>query len=211
MVAEKTGEFALLKFLKLPPQEKWRKPGFPWSKILFDYRPSDPDGYIYYLCARTTFWLSLVLCALYYLSHLLGADISLGVFSVSALSSNPLAEMTAGIKELAPYLIFFIIIPFFTLYYRVNITPRTYDVMHGKIDPRWPRFSGLVVGAGLLLVSVINAYFPEAIFYLLFRTSSSDETSVMLISALCMSLTLTLSAYIGLYGVMAFWKNLNLP
>ena len=213
MAAEKTGEFALLKFLKLPPQEKWRKPSFLWSKILFDYRPSDPDGYIYYLCARTTFWLSLCLCLAYYFSHQYLTEFNLfGLVTISALSADPVSEMIAGFGYYAPRFLCYVILPLFVCLYRVNIRPREFDVMHGKIDPRWPRFSGILISIGMIGFSAIFAYEPGAIFQAFLKTFVTNASlDAFILSAASLLAMMVMAAQLGLYGIMGLWKNLNLP
>lgn len=212
MAVEKTGEFALLKFLKLPPQDKWRKPGFLWSKILFKYRHNSPDSYIYFLCTKASFWSGLILCLAYIASYFLGKEINLGPFSISALSAQPITDMINGFLFYAPKILYFVVIPIFVVYYRANINPREFDVMHGNIDPRWPRLSGSFVGVGLIALSLIAAFGANGPYNFLFNgVITLDGLGGIIAASITMSISIALSANLGIIGVMALWKSFNLP
>ena len=185
-----------LSFLLLPPKETWRKPGFLWARIIYGARPDEADGYIYYLCASFTFWAALVFCE----------------FLALPLHTNTRSEMIEDFLTYAPRLLYCLIIPYFVLCYRVNISPRMFDVMHGKIDPRWPRFSGGAVGVGLIGVSLIYAYQADLLYYFLSKgIFALHPVSNILTAALTMSFMLAIGANLGLFGVMALWKSCNLP
>lgn len=98
------------------------------------------------------------------------------------------------------------------LCYRVNISPRKFDVMHGKIDPRWPRFSGGVVGVSLIGVSLIYAYQADILYHFLSKgIFALHPVSNVLTAAPTMSLLLAIAANLALLGVMALWKSCNFP
>lgn len=122
---------ALHKLLKLPPLEErkmsqglLRRVFLPWQ-----FTKRSDDTYIYYLCARTSFFVTGALLFLHWISLVFQIEINLLFFTITLPETYFIEPFARSFSDYISLILLCTVIPFYLLKYFYNINPKKVDVL----------------------------------------------------------------------------------
>lgn len=124
------GAFWKLLF-ELPPKSGRR---FSNNKVVNFFLPSlfspnSDDTFIYYLCAKATFYVTLVVLLLHLLSLGLGFSFDLGFFEIVVNRGRLFESFSVNVAHLTATLIITVVVPFYVFKVLYNLDPKKVDVL----------------------------------------------------------------------------------
>lgn len=123
---------ALWKFLfELPPKSDRHFSNNQVVKFFLPtlFSPNSDDTFIYYLCAKTSFYVTLVVLLLHLLSLGLGFSFDLGVFKIVVNSERFFESFSINVVHMTATLIIIAVVPFYVFKVLYNLDPKKVDVL----------------------------------------------------------------------------------